>query len=91
MKKHPFDPFSFVFGAFFLLVGVLFMLNPDPWVTLIDLQWDWVVPAAVLLAGIVVAYSLLRTQAGVSEESDDGSDLVAAQERLGAEVPPTES
>ncbi len=57
MKRHRFDPLSFVFGVIFVLVSAAAMWNQS-------LRWDlnaWVLPAAALFLGIALLASTLRS------------------------------
>ena len=57
MKRHRFDPLSFVFGLIFLLVAGTAVWNQN-------FRWDvnaWVFPAAVLFLGIALLASTLRS------------------------------
>jgi hypothetical protein len=52
MKRHSFDPFSFLFGAVFLMVGVSFLLSRSgPQAGRPIRLW----PAAVVLVGLVLS------------------------------------
>jgi hypothetical protein len=67
MKRHRFDPLSFVFGMVFLLTAAAATWN-------LSLRWNinaWVIPVAVLFLGIALLASTLRSgprDAGVDEE-----------------------
>ena len=57
MKQHRFDPLSFVFGIVFLA-----MAGAAVWSD--ELNWDigaWLLPAAVLVLGIGLLASALRS------------------------------
>ena len=63
MKRHAFDPLSFVFGVVFLLMAGAAAFRAD-------IDWNvgvWVLPAAVLVVGIGLLVSSLR--ASVRDES----------------------
>ena len=67
MKRHRFDPLSFVFGAIFLLISGAAVWNQS-------FRWDinvWVFPAAVLFLGIALLASTLR-----SGSQDSGVETV---------------
>jgi hypothetical protein len=56
MRRHGFDPLSFVFGAIFLLMAAGAVWNDQ-------IEWDlglWLLPAAVLVLGIGLLASALR-------------------------------
>ena len=62
MKRHAFDPLSFVFGVVFLLMAGAAAFRAD-------IDWNvgvWVLPAAVLVVGIGLLVSSLR--ASVTKE-----------------------
>ena len=66
MKRHPFDPVSFVFGLIFVLMAAAASVNDR-------IDWDlapWLIPAAVLMLGIGLLASALR-----STKSNDGGAL----------------
>ena len=69
MKRHRFDPLSFVFGAIFVLVaGAAFWDQ--------SFRWDinaWVLPAAVLFLGIALLASTLRS--GSQDSGVDTADI----------------
>jgi hypothetical protein len=48
MKRHPIDPLSFVFGAFFLVVGVIFLLGGDA--SRLHVAWFW--PTVLGVTGV---------------------------------------
>jgi hypothetical protein len=52
MRRHSFDPFSFLFGVVFLMIGVSFLLSPSgPQVATPFRLW----PAAVVLVGLTLS------------------------------------
>lgn len=56
MKQHSFDPLSFLFGVFFLLMAGAAVFRQD-------IDWNvgiWVLPAVVLVLGIGLLASSLR-------------------------------
>lgn len=67
MKRHRFDPLSFVFGVIFLLIAGAAAWNQS-------FRWDinaWLLPAAVLFLGIALLASTLRSSTqtpGVDED-----------------------
>lgn len=61
MKKHAFDPISFVFGLGFLALAAAIALPDEPWdVFFSGLAFGWVWPAAVILAGLALLVPTLR-------------------------------
>ena len=64
MKPHAVDPFSFVFGLLFALMG-LFFLTGDRSVA--DLGSTWIWPVAILTLGLLmVLYAGKRTYSGMA-------------------------
>jgi hypothetical protein len=60
MKRHGFDPLSFVFGAIFLL-----MAAGAVWSDQIDWSFGvWLLPVAVLVLGVGLLASTLRPSDG---------------------------
>jgi cytochrome c-type biogenesis protein CcmH/NrfF len=57
MKRHPFDPISFVLGLFVTSLGLLFVLG-DRSAGEIGARWLW--PFPVVLAGLVAVLAALR-------------------------------
>jgi hypothetical protein len=89
MKRHRFDPFSFLFGALFLTVGCSFLFaSPGP--TAVRPFGSW--PAAVVVAGLVlVGWAVARAvRPGAvavrpgADAAPEGSDIDAHDEGEGA-------
>lgn len=57
MKKHPFDPVSFLFGMFFVAIAASVTLADEAIFT-VEGRWFW--PVAVIVAGVVMTLSSLR-------------------------------
>ena len=56
MKQHSFDPVSFFFGIFFLVMTAVAVFRQD-------IDWNigvWALPAAVLVLGVGLLVSSLR-------------------------------
>lgn len=56
MKRHSFDPLSFVFGIMFLAMAAAAAWKDE-------LSWsidEWILPAAVLMAGVGLLASAIR-------------------------------
>jgi hypothetical protein len=71
MKRHRFDPLSFVFGLIFLLIAGVAVWNQG-------FRWDlnvWVLPAGALLLGIALLVSTLRS--GTRDSGADTADISA--------------
>jgi hypothetical protein len=75
MSRHRFDPFSFLFGALFLTVG-LTVATGGSGVDAVRPFRSW--PTAVILTGLVLvvwaASRVLRPEAGESPAELDGTD-----------------
>ena len=56
MKQHPFDPVSFFFGIFFLVMAAVAVFRQD-------IDWNigvWALPGAVLVLGVGLLVSSLQ-------------------------------
>lgn len=67
MKKHRFDPLSFIFGLLFLLGGLPLLISSSG---LDFLDSSWVFPAFLVIAGVIV----LTTAQFSKRTSDDEDD-----------------
>ena len=67
MKRHPFDPVSFVFGVLFLGVGLPLMMS-DTDFSFVD--GTWLFPAFLIFAGVVI----LVTARGSKTPRDDSTE-----------------
>ncbi len=59
MKRHSFDPLSFLFGVFFVVLAGLAVWREE-------IDWNvgiWILPAAVLVLGVGLLVSSLRISA----------------------------
>jgi hypothetical protein len=52
MKRHSFDPFSFVLGAFFLATGLVFAFGGDA--SKLHVAWFWPVVLGVTGLGLML-------------------------------------
>lgn len=76
MRRHRFDPFSFVFGGLFVGLSLFVLLGGS----LGDLggMWSWIVPTLVVGA-LVVGYAVRAavshpaTATHVDDDTDEGS------------------
>ena len=69
MKRHPFDPVSFIFGVLFLAVGIPMMFSERGFVLF---EGRWVAPAVLIVAGaVVLATSRGRSSAKEAVLPDD--------------------
>jgi len=68
MKKHAFDPLSFVFGIIFLMIAAASLFTTD-----LDYRLsDWVLPASVLVLGIgLLAASFRGVKSNGQETTED--------------------
>lgn len=80
MKRHPFDPISFVLGLFVTTVGLLFVVS-DRTAAEIGVRWIW--PFPLLLAGVVAVLAASR----MGRRRSDGAPPDADREEIGPEGP----
>ncbi len=59
MKRHAFDPLSFVFGLLFVAIGVPLLFSESG---LAALEGRWVFPAFLIVAGAIVLSSTRRRE-----------------------------
>ena len=65
MTRHPIDPFSLVFGALFLIMGVAFLVSRvDVWSA--HLAWVWPIPL-IAIGGLIV-FLAVRPRRGEPDE-----------------------
>ena len=70
MKKHTFDPLSFVAGVIFLMISAAAVLKTD-----LDYELSgWILPASVLVLGVGLLAASLRGM----RSDDDGSRTTEA-------------
>lgn len=72
MKRHPFDPFSFVFGISFTALGSV-LLNSN--IDFADISGPWMLPLPLIFVGLLlgaVAVSRLERKPGVLGSSELG-------------------
>ena len=69
MKKHKFDPLSFVFGILFLGFGLPLLLSDSD---LSGLNATWVFPAFLVFAGVVL---LVSTSGSTKADDSDSESL----------------
>jgi len=68
MKRHAFDPFSFVFGLAVAALGLYFLVGNR---TAADLGATWIWPFPVLLVGLASVIYAVRAMT----QSDPAADL----------------
>ncbi len=86
VKRHAFDPISFVLGLAFAALGLFFLVG-DRSVADIGAQWIW--PFPVLLVGLLAVISAVRRMIPVREspalelpDSEDEREPDAADEPI---------
>lgn len=89
MKRHRFDPISFIFGATFSAIGLVFLVSAEPWNLLFDgIELRWVFPLLAVVGGAMLLMSVLKQNstapARISRERSVPSDeeIAAAEEEL---------
>lgn len=89
MKAHRFDTISFIFGAVFSAIGLVFLVSARPWDLLFDgIELRWVVPLLVLIAGAMLLVSVLRQEStpagGTSRDlaEPNEEEIAKAEEEL---------
>jgi cytochrome c-type biogenesis protein CcmH/NrfF len=71
MKRHEFDPTSFVLGLAFAALGLFFLLGDR---TAADIGWKWMWPVPLILLGLLFVIAATRrvmAQRDVVPESAD--------------------
>jgi len=71
MKRHEFDPTSFVLGLAFAALGLFFLLGDR---TAADIGWKWMWPVPLVLLGLLFVIAATRrvmAQGDVVPESAD--------------------
>jgi hypothetical protein len=74
MKRHDFDPVSFVFGLLFVAVGLPLMFSESG---LAAFEGRWVFPAFLIIAGgIVLANARKREERQQPEQIESSEDSI---------------
>ena len=61
MRRHAFDPTSFIAGAVFVTIGVVFALAGDPWRLLaVGIDWRWLAPVVLIGIGAAILLPVVR-------------------------------
>ena len=71
MKRHEFDPTSFVLGLAFAALGLFFLVGDR---TAADIGWKWMWPVPLILLGLLFVIAATRrvmAQRDVVPESAD--------------------
>jgi hypothetical protein len=79
MKRHAFDPFSFVFGLAVTALGLYFLVGNR---TAADLGATWIWPFPVLLVGLASVIYAVRAML----QSDPAADLARRDRGLSADA-----
>jgi hypothetical protein len=61
VKAHPFDPWSFIFGILFAVVGAAFLVvdEPFPLFTILRYSGSWLIPIVVIVVGLALLVSTI--------------------------------
>jgi hypothetical protein len=57
MRRHPFDPISFILGASAAAFGAFFLFGDA---SAADVGWDWIWPLPLILLGLLFVVSAGR-------------------------------
>ncbi|MDJ0664812.1 MAG: hypothetical protein QNJ75_09645 [Acidimicrobiia bacterium] len=68
MKRHRFDPLSFIFGMLFLLGGVPLLVSESGFSFF---NADWMFPAFLVAAGVIVLATAQFTRRDRDEDTAD--------------------
>jgi len=71
MKRHEFDPTSFVLGLAFAALGLFFLLGER---TAADIGWKWMWPVPVVLLGLLFVISATRRVMAQREVVPESAD-----------------
>jgi hypothetical protein len=69
MRRHSFDPISFVFGLMFAVLGMAFLSGN---VDLSTLHASWIWPQPLIALGLLMLFSARRRGEHESRPTDDG-------------------
>jgi hypothetical protein len=84
VKRHAFDPFSFVLGLAFAALGLFFLIGDR---TAADIGWDWMWPIPVVVLGLLFVISAGRRLMPVREPEVEGMEDAEPHD-TGTEMPP---
>ena len=73
MKRHAFDPTSFVLGLAFAALGLFFLVGDR---TAADIGWKWMWPVPVVLLGLLFVISATRRVMAQREFVPESADAV---------------
>ena len=71
MKRHEFDPTSFVLGLAFAALGLFFLLGDR---TAADIGWKWMWPVPLILLGLLFVISATRRVMAPREVVPESAD-----------------
>ena len=71
MKRHEFDPTSFVLGLAFAALGLFFLLGDR---TAADIGWKWMWPVPVVVLGLLFVISATRRVIAQGEVVAENAD-----------------
>jgi hypothetical protein len=69
MRRHSFDPISFVFGLMFAVLGMAFVSGN---VDLSNLHASWIWPLPLIALGLLMLFSARRRGEHASRPAEDG-------------------
>ena len=78
MKRHAFDPFSFVLGLAVAALGLFFLIGDR---TAADIGWDWMWPIPDVVLGLLFVISAGRRLMPVREDLTATDDFHARRGR----------
>lgn len=76
MKRHAFDPTSFVLGLAFAALGLFFLVGDR---TAADIGWKWMWPVPLVVLGLLFVISATRRVMAQREVAEIGSERVDAE------------
>lgn len=76
MKRHAFDPTSFVLGLAFAALGLFFLVGDR---TAADIGWKWMWPVPLVVLGLLFVISATRRVMAQREVAEVGSENVDAE------------
>jgi cytochrome c-type biogenesis protein CcmH/NrfF len=76
MKRHAFDPTSFVLGLAFAALGLFFLVGDR---TAADIGWKWMWPVPLVVLGLLFVISAIRRVTAQREVAELDSERVDAE------------
>ena len=76
MKRHAFDPISFVLGLAFAALGLFFLVGDR---TAADIGWKWMWPVPLVVLGLLFVMSAIRRVTAQREVAELDSERVDAE------------